>query len=226
MDQNQDHCLYRGKDAHLTVTMVYEVLQDRRLNDPYIGNGDCPASEIAMGWGMKHALLDWKCTDILVAVGLAKLLFPMEAKVAMDIAQVDGTLEFPLAANSRRSIGGQVTPMDLNETPFKIEEEHLNRMKALSKTVELGKRFFPRCSDVLNKIMDADDLSQLAYLGNDSPEERVVKKRRYVELQDVLVKAFSEDKEELDKSIAISSPSSSSPLALLRSKHMLKSDMK
>lgn len=81
--------------------------------------------------------------------------------------------------------------------------------------MELGKRFFPRCSEVLNKIMDADDLSQLAYLGNDTPEERLVKRRRNMELQEVLSKAFSEDKEEFDRS-GISSSSSSTSIGVVK----------
>lgn len=81
--------------------------------------------------------------------------------------------------------------------------------------VELGKRFFPRCSEVLNKIMDADDLSQLAYLGHDTPAERLVKKRRYMELQEVLSKAFNEDKEEIGRS-ALSSSSSSTSIGVMR----------
>lgn len=68
-------------------------------------------------------------------VGLAKLLFPMEAKVAMDIAQVDGTSEFPLTNIKVKNLAGdQRTTVDLNEAPFRIQEEHLNRMKALSRT--------------------------------------------------------------------------------------------
>lgn len=68
-----------------------------------------------------------------LSVALATLLFPMEAKVAMDIAQVDGTSEFPLVSieNLAHKHGANV---DLNEAPFKIQEEHLNRMRALSKT--------------------------------------------------------------------------------------------
>lgn len=81
--------------------------------------------------------------------------------------------------------------------------------------MELGKRFFPRCSEVLNKIMDADDLSQLAYMGNDTPEERLVKRRRYMELQEILSKAFIEDKEEIDRS-AISSASSSTSIGVVK----------
>ncbi|KAF9617715.1 hypothetical protein IFM89_038215 [Coptis chinensis] len=192
--------------------LCIEILEQAERRDPLLG-------EASVSLAMAGDDLRMKLLYLENRVGLAKLLFPVEAQVAMDIAQVDGTLEFP-----RKLPGGQITPMDLNEAPFKIEEEHLNRIRALSKTVELGKRFFPRCSDVLNKIMDADDLSQLAYLGNDTPEERQLKKRRYVELQDVLVKAFSEDKEEIQKSAALtSSSSSSSPLALFKASNMLHS---
>jgi len=48
----------------------------------------------------------------------------MEARVAMDIAQVDGTLEFTVIQRT----------VDLNDTPFTMKEEHLARMRALSKT--------------------------------------------------------------------------------------------
>lgn len=69
-----------------------------------------------------------------MTVGLAKLLFPVEAKVVMDIAQVDGTAEFPLAIRSKNLRDDRRTTVDLNEAPFKIQEEHLIRMKALSRT--------------------------------------------------------------------------------------------
>ncbi|CAN4084959.1 unnamed protein product [Withania somnifera] len=85
------------------------------------------------------------------------------------------------------------------------------RMKLLylENRVELGKRFFPRCSEVLNKIMDADDLSEISYMGNDSPEERQLKKQRYMELQEILTKAFTEDKQEFAKANNLSSSCSS-----------------
>ena len=55
--------------------------------------------------------------------------------------------------------------------------------------------------------MDAEDLSQLAFLGKDTPEERQRKKQKYQELQDALTKAFSEDKEEFERSTLSSSSS-------------------
>ena len=71
---------------------------------------------------------------VAYAVALARMLFPMEARVAMDIAQVDGTLEFTLGSTSDQTTGSQRSTVDLNETPFKIKEEHLSRIKALSRT--------------------------------------------------------------------------------------------
>lgn len=191
--------------------LCVEILEQAERRDPLLGEASVTLAIAGDDLRMKLLYLENR-------VGLAKLLFPMEAKVAMDIAQLDGTYEFSLGGiRSKNMVGVQRTNVDLNEVPFRIQEEHLSRLRALSRTVELGKRFFPRCSEVLNKIMDADDLSELAYLGNDTPDQRLLKKRRYMELQEVLSKAFSEDKEEFDKS-TISSSSSSTSIGVVRAK--------
>ncbi|PHT43012.1 Regulatory protein NPR1 [Capsicum baccatum] len=183
--------------------LCIEILEQAERRDPLLG-------EASVSLAMAGDDLRMKLLYLENRVGLAKLLFPMEAKVAMDIAQVDGTSEFPLASIRKKMADAQRTTVDLNEAPFKMKEEHLNRLMALSRTVELGKRFFPRCSEVLNKIMDADDLSEIAYMGNDTPEERELKKQRYMELQEILTKAFTEDKEEFAKTNVSSSCSSTS----------------
>lgn len=74
------------------------------------------------------------------------MLFPGEAKVAMDIAQVDGTLEFTLGSTSENPSGSQRSTVDLNEAPFKIKEEHLSRIKALSRTGKLLASCFSLCN--------------------------------------------------------------------------------
>jgi regulatory protein NPR1 len=76
--------------------------------------------------------------------------------------------------------------------------------------VELGKRFFPRCSNVLDKIMD--DETDPVSLGRDTSAE---KRKRFHDLQDVLQKAFHEDKEENDRS-GLSSSSSSTSIGAIR----------
>ncbi|XP_058213650.1 BTB/POZ domain and ankyrin repeat-containing protein NPR1 [Rhododendron vialii] len=186
--------------------LCIEILEQAERRDPLLGEASASLAKAGDDLRMKLLYLENR-------VGLAKLLFPMEAKVAMDIAQVDGTSEFTLASiNSKNMVGAQRITMDLNDAPFKIKDEHLNRIRALSKTVELGKRFFPRCSEVLNKMMDDDDWSELAYIQNETQEERQLKKRRYMELQDVITKAFHEDKEEFSKCINIQSSSSSTSI--------------
>ncbi|XP_019173465.1 PREDICTED: BTB/POZ domain and ankyrin repeat-containing protein NPR1 [Ipomoea nil] len=190
--------------------LCIEILEQAERRDPLLG-------EASVSLAMAGDDLRMKLLYLENRVGLAKLLFPIEAKVAMDIAQVDGTSEFPLASiiNKNMADARRMT-VDLNDVPFKLKDEHLNRMRALSKTVELGKRFFPRCSEVLNKIMDNEDLSEIACMGNETPEERQAKKQRYLELQEILTKAFTEDKEEFDKA-NISSSSSSTSLAAVNS---------
>ncbi|KAF5748469.1 regulatory protein NPR1 isoform X1 [Tripterygium wilfordii] len=212
-------CLTKAEDYYKTTDegkasprdrLCIEILEQAERRDPLLG-------EASVSLAMAGDDLRMKLLYLENRVGLAKLLFPMEARVVMDIAQVDGTSEFVLdGIDSKNLVGTKRTAVDLNEAPFKIREEHLHRMRALSRTVELGKQFFPRCSEVLNRIMDADDLSQLAYLGDDTPKERLVKRQRYMELQQVLSKAFSEDKEDFDKS-AISSSSSSKSMGVMRS---------
>ncbi|KAJ8568720.1 hypothetical protein K7X08_030942 [Anisodus acutangulus] len=187
--------------------LCIEILEQAESRDPLLG-------EASLSLAMAGDDLRMKLLYLENRVGLAKLLFPMEAKVAMDIAQVDGTSEFPLASINKKMANAQRITVDLNEAPFKIKEEHLNRLRALSRTVELGKRFFPRCSEVLNKIMDADDLSEIAYMGNDTPEERQLKRQRYMELQEILSKAFTEDKEEFAKTNNLSSSCSSTSMGV------------
>jgi hypothetical protein len=61
-------------------------------------------------------------------------MFPMEARVAMEIAQVDGTLECNLGSSTNSPSEMQLTAVDLNDTPFTMKEKYLARMRALSKT--------------------------------------------------------------------------------------------
>ncbi|CAI9100616.1 OLC1v1037749C3 [Oldenlandia corymbosa var. corymbosa] len=107
--------------------LCIEILEQAERRDPLLG-------EASVSLAMAGDDLRMKLLYLENRVGLAKLLFPMEAKVAMDIAQVEGTTEFPLAAINRKAALAQRTAVDLNEAPFKIQEEHLNRMRALSKT--------------------------------------------------------------------------------------------
>ncbi|ERN15331.1 BTB/POZ domain and ankyrin repeat-containing protein NPR1 [Amborella trichopoda] len=181
--------------------LCIEILEQAERRDPL--PGEASVSLAIAGDDLRRSLI-----YLETRVGLAKFLYPMEAQVAMEIAQVEGTLELPLAAISKFTSREQMmTAVDLNDSPFKIKDEYLSRMKALSRTVELGKRFFPRCSAELNKIMNDADVWELAFLGKGTSEEQTKKRKRYVEVQEMLRMAFNKDKEE-NKS-AMSSCSSS-----------------
>ncbi|XP_006645596.2 BTB/POZ domain and ankyrin repeat-containing protein NPR1 [Oryza brachyantha] len=183
--------------------LCIEILEQAERRDPQVG-------EASVSLAMAGDSLRVRLLYLENRVALARIMFPMEARVAMDIAQVDGTLEFNLSSGENPLPERKRTAVDLNESPFIMKEEHLARMTALSKTVELGKRFFPRCSNVLDKIMD--DETDPVSLGRDTSAE---KKRRFNDLQDVLRKAFHEDKEAYDRS-ALSSSSSSTSIGAIR----------
>ncbi|RRT60786.1 hypothetical protein B296_00002920 [Ensete ventricosum] len=121
--------------------LCIEILEQAERSDPQVG--EASVSLAIAGDDLQGRLLYlenrgdsiWLLTILFHFVALARLLFPMEARVAMDIAQVDGTLEFTLGSAANHSTGSQRTGMDLNEAPFKLKEEHLARMRALSRTV-------------------------------------------------------------------------------------------
>lgn len=151
--------------------------------------------------------LQMKLTYLENRVALARFFFPAEAKVAMHIAHADITPE--VGGVSTASTSGKLKEVDLNETP-QIQNKRLReRVDSLVKTVELGRRYFPNCSQVLDKILE-DDLSDefdVFHQQNGTPDEQKVKKMRLGELKEDVRKAFSKDKADS----VLSSNSSSSP---------------
>ncbi|XP_010481651.1 PREDICTED: regulatory protein NPR3-like [Camelina sativa] len=148
-------------------------------------------------------------------VGLAQLFFPTEAKVAMDIGNVEGTSEFTGLPPPSNGLTGNLSQVDLNETPHMLTKRLLTRMEALMKTVETGRRFFPYGSEVLDRYMDEyidEDILDDLRIEKGSTQERRLKRMRYRELKDDVQKAYSKDKEsKIARSClsASSSPSSS-----------------
>ncbi|KAG1330179.1 BTB/POZ domain and ankyrin repeat-containing protein NPR1 [Cocos nucifera] len=107
--------------------LCIEILEQAERRDPL--KGEASVSLAMAGDDLRGRLL-----YLENRVALARVLFPTEAKVAMDIAHVDGTMEFPLGSTSNHTTTNQRTPLDLNETVFKLAE-YLARMEALSRTV-------------------------------------------------------------------------------------------
>ncbi|WZY78148.1 hypothetical protein YC2023_024532 [Brassica napus] len=154
-------------------------------------------------------------------VGLAQLFFPTEANVAMDIANVEGTSEFTGLPPPSNGLTGNLSQVDLNETPHMQTKRLLTRMEALMKTGKkkkrfTGRRYFPYGSEVLDKYMEEyidDDILDDLHSEKGSPQERRLKRMRYRELKDDVQKAYRKDKEsKIARSClsASSSPSSSS----------------
>lgn len=185
----------QGKDAPKD-RLCIEIL-DQAERRPPLGEA---SNSVAMA---ANELLQ-KLLYLEIRVHMAKLLYPMEARVAMINAHVDGTSEFSLA-KVLNVPAGKKGPMVLSEIPFVIQEEHLTRLRALSKTVELGMQYFPRCSEVLSRLVD-HDASELIDLENNTSE---VRRKRYLELQEEIMEAFLQDKKELDGSVLGSASSKS-----------------
>jgi regulatory protein NPR1 len=70
---------------------------------------------------------------LATAVAFARLFFPLEAKLAMDIARAETTSEFAGLSASKGS-NGNLREVDLNETPIMQNKRLISRMEALMKT--------------------------------------------------------------------------------------------
>ncbi|KAF8684414.1 hypothetical protein HU200_044308 [Digitaria exilis] len=137
-------------------------------------------------------------------VAFARIFFPSEAKLVMRIAQADSTEEFAGITNFSK-----LKEVDLNETPTMQNRRLRERLDALTKTVELGRRYFPNCSDVLDNFLN-EESTDLIFLETGTPEDQQVKRMRFSELKEDVRKAFTKDKANV-QAIASSASSSSSP---------------
>ncbi|XP_004497710.1 BTB/POZ domain and ankyrin repeat-containing protein NPR1-like [Cicer arietinum] len=202
--------LTRPKDYHTKTEQGKETNKDRICIDvleremrrnPLAGDLSVSSQTVADDLHMKLLYLENR-------VAFARLFFPLEAKLAMDIARAETTSEFAGLSTSKGS-NGNLMEVDLNETPIMQNKRLISRMEALMKTVEMGRRYFPHCSEVLDKFME-DDLPDLFYLKKGTQEEQRVKRTRFIELKEDVNKAFNKDKAEFSRSGISSSSSSSS----------------
>lgn len=168
-------------------------------------------SSVSGGMEMKTQIptADMHILDYLEnRVTIARYVFPAEAKLAMDIADANLTIAYKGLVSSKGS-SGNLLKLDSNETPSMRTKRLQSRMKALMKTVNTGRRFFPHCSEVLDNFL-ADDMPDLLFLEKGTPEEQRKKKARFMELKDEVQKALSKDLAENNRSSVSSSYSSSS----------------
>ncbi|KAK8686983.1 hypothetical protein V6N13_085816 [Hibiscus sabdariffa] len=115
-------------------------------------------------------------------VSFARLLYPAEAKVAMEIADADT----------------HTSKVDSNESSTTHTTSLHLRLLTLFKTVETGRRYFPHCAEVLDKFL-VDDMLDPCLFEEGSLEEQRMKKRRLTELKEELLEAFYKDKADQKK---------------------------
>ncbi|KVI03179.1 regulatory protein NPR3-like [Cynara cardunculus var. scolymus] len=185
--------LTRPKDYNMKTEHGQEANKDRLCIDllerEIMRNsmgGDVPVSSSAIADDLQMKLL-----HLENRVAFARLLFPTEAKLAMEIANANTT-------SGTKGPSGNLIEMDLNDTPSMQNKRLVSKIEALSKTVEMGRRFFPHCSEVLDKFM-LDDFPDLVYLENGTPEEQIIKRTRFIELKEDVQRAFTKDKATKDK---------------------------
>ncbi|KAK9190909.1 hypothetical protein WN943_019519 [Citrus x changshan-huyou] len=89
---------------------------------------------------------------------ISLLLFPSEARVAMEIAGADTATG--LSALGRKGLSGNLKEIDLNETPSMQAKSRQLRLLTLLKAVETDDRYFPHCSEVVNDFLDASVLEK------------------------------------------------------------------
>ncbi|XP_011040365.1 PREDICTED: regulatory protein NPR3-like isoform X1 [Populus euphratica] len=190
--------LTRPKDYHAKTEQGQEANKDRLCIDileremrrnPMAGSASITSHTMVDDLHMKLLYLENR-------VAFARLFFPTEAKLAMDIAHAATTPEFAGLAASKGS-NGNLREVDLNETPIMQNKRLRSRMEALMKTVEMGRRYFPSCSEVLDKFME-DDLPDLFYLEKGTPDEQRIKRTRFMELKEDVQRAFTKDKAEIN----------------------------
>ncbi|KAF9668169.1 hypothetical protein SADUNF_Sadunf15G0101100 [Salix dunnii] len=202
--------LTRPKDYHAKTEQGQEANKDRLCIDileremrrnPMAGSASISSHTMIDDLHMKLLYLENR-------VAFARLFFPAEAKLAMDTAHAATASESAGLAASKGS-NGNLREVDLNETPAMRNKRVRSRMEALMKTVEVGRRYFPNCSEVLDKFME-DDLPDLFYLEKGTPDEQKIKRIRFMELKEDVQRAFTKDKAEINLSGLSSSSSSSS----------------
>ncbi|KAH7578450.1 hypothetical protein JRO89_XS01G0383400 [Xanthoceras sorbifolium] len=180
-----------------------DVLEREMIRNSMTGNMSVSSQVIADDLHMRLDYLENR-------VAFARLLFPAEAKLAMDVADAHSTSAYTgLAASKSKGSSGNLKEVNLNETPSVQAKRIQLRMQALLKTVETGRHYFPHCSEVIDKFLD-DDMPDAFLLEKGTLEEQKTKKMRFTELKEDVQKAFSKDMAENNRSGLPSSSSSSS----------------
>ncbi|XP_064934159.1 BTB/POZ domain and ankyrin repeat-containing protein NPR1-like [Musa acuminata AAA Group] len=192
--------------------LCIEMLEQAEMRDSFMEVTSVPVEMISDNLQERLLYLESR-------VWLAESLFPTEAKAAMNNANVDGTLRFKSSCLTNLISGNKRSAEDVVKASFKMTEKDFSRMEALTKTVQLGMHFFPRCSKVIDRFL-GDDLSGLSIVEHINTEER---KNRYNEILEEMNMAFTQDKNEKafgGSAASCSAASSSKSARAARNKRM------
>ncbi|KAJ7548976.1 hypothetical protein O6H91_07G035500 [Diphasiastrum complanatum] len=137
-------------------------------------------------------------------VALARLLFPREAKVVLRLSHLDGTQEFTgfksgakREANLNRSRESSMSfssELESVYVPFCMDKTLIQRVEALQRAVNVGQRFFPRCTAILNKFMDDGSFEHACIQDRRIPghTKNGIHISHDIEIDDILAETFCE----------------------------------
>ncbi|CAI9759903.1 unnamed protein product [Fraxinus pennsylvanica] len=183
--------------------LCIDVLEREMLGNPLAGNVSMSSMMVPDDLHMNLLLFENR-------VAMARALFPLEARLAMQVAHADSTSEFA-GISASKGAHGDFREVDLNEIPSEQVKRLQLRLQSLQKTVETARRFFPNCTIVLDKLVEDDTIGTLL-LEKGTPEEQRMKRTRYMELKEDVMRAFNKDIAENNwTSLSSSSSCSSSP---------------
>ncbi|XP_011032773.1 PREDICTED: regulatory protein NPR3-like [Populus euphratica] len=201
--------LTRPKDYNANTKQGQESNKDRICIE--ILEREMRRTSISANMSMISPDLNMKPDDLEDRVAFARLFFPAEARLAKDMANADSTSTYTgLPASKSKGSSGDTREVDLNETTSAQDKRLQLRLQELRKTVEMGRRYFPHCSEVLDKFLD-DDVPDALYLDKGTPAEQKTKKMRFLELKEDVQMAFNKDMEKNRSVLSSSSSFSSSP---------------
>ncbi|CAA3031918.1 regulatory NPR3-like [Olea europaea subsp. europaea] len=164
--------------------LCIDVLEREMLRNPLSGNESMSTMMVPDNLHMSLLLFENR-------VAMARALFPLEARLAMQLARADSTSEFAGLSASKGTYGN-LEEVDLKEmSPEQVKRFQL-RLQSLQKTVEKARRFFPNCTIVLDRLSEDDTIGAML-LEKGTPEEQRMKRMRYMELKEDVMKAFSKD---------------------------------
>ncbi|CAI9089943.1 OLC1v1024598C3 [Oldenlandia corymbosa var. corymbosa] len=124
--KDYNESMTQGKETNKDKLCI-DVLAREMIRNPLAGNMPMSSMMVADDLVMRLLLLENR-------VALARVLFPLEAKLAMQIANAHLTSEFRGLNSATKGLCGNLREVDLNEIPHEQVKRLQMRLEALQKT--------------------------------------------------------------------------------------------